>query len=118
MTDKELFSIMVHYHPAIVGRLIHNGLCVKKESNIEVLNNSGSSSKKKEFVFPYKILTTDTNGVSKVIASSSEMRRNETLLEVSTNHPEIFNDIDSQAYCSNFESGNTYFCPYSVTIIS
>ncbi len=108
---------MVHYHPAIVGRLIHNGLCVKKESNIEVLNNSGSSSKKKEFVFPYKILTTDTNGVSKVIASSSEMRRNETLLEVSTNHPEIFNDIDSQAYCSNFESGNTYFCPYSVTLI-
>ena len=108
---------MVHYHPAIVGRLIHNGLCVKKESNIEVLNNSGSSSKKKEFVFPYKILTTDTNGISKVIASSSEMRRNETLLEVSTNHPEIFNDIDSQAYCSNFESGNTYFCPYSVTLI-
>lgn len=45
------------------------------------------------------------------------MRRNETLLEVSTNHPEIFNDIDSQAYCSNFESGNTYFCPYSVTLI-
>lgn len=117
MTDKELFSIMVHYHPAIVGRLIHNGLCVKKESNIEVLNNSGSSSKKKEFVFPYKILTTDTNGVSKVIASSLEMRRNETLLEVSTHHPEIFNDIDSLAYCSNFESGNTYFCPYSVTLI-
>lgn len=110
ISDKDLFSIMLKYHPAIVGRLISKGRVVKKENCITLLEVDEESDSDSINYSPFRELETDENNVTKVVASSSDMERREIYLEVKTSYPKIFKDLKGFVYNSNFESTYRYFC--------
>lgn len=113
ISEKSLFSIMLKYHPAIVGRLIHRGFAKKEDDKI-VLHNNKTKEKLEINYNCFEELETNRFNVTKVVASSLEMQRKNIYLEVRTSYPEIFQDLDAQVYNSNFESCYKYFCLPSI----
>lgn len=112
--DKNLFSIMLKYHPAIVGRLVFIGLARLDDDKIVLQDNTATEQNKDINYRCYKELDTNGDNVTKVVASSFDMQQKEIFLEVRTKYPEIFKDLDVHVYNSNFECTCKYFCPPSV----
>ena len=113
MNDNYLFSIMLKYHPAIIGRLANQERVYLEEEKIVVKPKISETHSKVINYHQYRELGTDSNNVTKVVASSFDMQQKDIYLEIRTSCPEIFKDLDVPVYNSNFESTCKYFCPPS-----
>ena len=113
MNDNYLFSVMLKYHPAIVGRLANQERVCLEEDKIVVKPEICESHSDAINYHQYRELETDSNNVTKVVASSFDMQQKDIYLEIRTSCPEIFKDLGVPVYNSNFESTYKYFCPPS-----
>lgn len=113
MNDNYLFSVMLKYHPAIIGRLANQERVYLKEDKIVVKPEICESHSDAINYHQYRELETDSNNVTKVVASSFDMQQKDIYLEIRTSYPEIFEDLGVPVYNSNFECTCKYFCPPS-----
>lgn len=113
MDDKYLFSVMLKYHPAIIGRLANKNCVRLEKEKIVALPETCESYTEGINYHRYRELETDCNHVTKVVASTFDMQQEDIFLEIRTAHPEIFKFIDIPVFQSNFQSDHNYFCPPS-----
>ena len=104
---------MLKYHAAVIGRLIHQGLLIKEKTKISVLKKESNMDSEEVQYRQFQEEGTDHNNVTIVIANTSELKRKDIYLEVTTSHPIIFRDLAVYVFKSKFDSQYRYFCPPS-----
>ena len=117
INEKELFSIMIKYHPAIIGRLISKKICIKEGHEIVIAPNTTNEKTIEKPMNRERVLSIPGEKEGNIISAykyGKNILELDTFLIVKTENPEIFKHFDTTIYRSLWDKDGKYYCPPSI----